>query len=65
MKAVLSRNKIFVNQSALNTLRLPDLLDVEITDVQDGDIIIYDSATERYKNLNLFQDNLEIDGGEF
>lgn len=65
MKAVLSGQKtILVNQSGLNIQKLSDLVDVNTTGVQDGNILIYNAATQTYVMTSLLN-NQVIDCGEF
>lgn len=65
MRAVLSGQKtILVNQSGLNIQKLSDLVDVNTTGVQDGNILIYNAATQTYVMTSLLN-NQVIDCGEF
>ena len=65
MRAVLSGQKtILINQSGLNIQKLSDLVDVNTTGVQDGNILIYNAATQTYVMTSLLN-NQVIDCGEF
>ena len=65
MRAVLSGQKtILVNQSGLNIQKLSDLVDVNTTGVQDGNILIYNAATQTYVMTSLLNKQI-IDCGEF
>jgi hypothetical protein len=48
---------------------LRDLLDVDLSAVTDGSVLVYDSATKKFTATNELTDgsevNLTIDGGEF
>ena len=65
MRAVLSGQKtILINQSGLNIQKLSDLVDVNTTGVQDGNILIYNAATQTYVMTSLLNKQI-IDCGEF
>lgn len=48
---------------------LRDLLDVDLSAVTDGSVLVYDSTTKKFTATNELTDgsevNLTIDGGEF
>jgi len=48
---------------------LRDLLDVDLSAVTDGSVLVYDSVTKKFTATNTLTDgetiNLTIDGGEF
>lgn len=61
---VKKKPKVFVNQSGLVVRRLSDLGDVDVNTKEDGSLLIYDVAQEKFVASRLL-DKQEINGGHF
>lgn len=44
--------KVAVKSGVIMARRLDDLLDVDVTDVKDNYILMYDAVTQKYKTVN-------------
>ena len=53
------------NFSPKPNVSLAEIIDVSIVDVQDGDALIFDSATGKYTMKTLQAFVTEINGGQF
>lgn len=65
---VTPQNEILVTNYQVNssTVKLDDLLDVQVGNLQDGALLSYDSNTETWKALSVIENpNTEINGGFF
>ena len=63
------RTKIFVNQSNLVIRRVTDLNDVDLSENEDGALLVYDETSQKFvatKSLDgITIDNVIIQGGTF
>ena len=58
------RTRVFVNQSNLVIRQLSDINDIDLTQIEDGTVLVYNEQSEKWvatKNL----DNQNIGGGLF
>jgi hypothetical protein len=56
--------KILVNQGGIAPIFVSDIEDVNISNLQDGSVLIYDSATGLFTASTLL-DEQDVDGGLF
>ncbi|MBI33140.1 MAG: hypothetical protein CMD98_04620 [Gammaproteobacteria bacterium] len=55
-----------VTYSALSTQKMTDLADIDVTDRDEGSLIIYDSSSQTFKvKSNIQNSNTYIVGGSF
>jgi hypothetical protein len=59
-----SNPRILINQSDSTFKNLGDLVDVDLTNLEDGSLLIYDILTQKFVASRLLEKQ-EIDGGEF
>jgi hypothetical protein len=63
------RTKVFVNQSNLVIRRMTDLNDVDLSENEDGALLVYDETSQKFvatKSLDgITIDNIIIQGGTF
>ena len=59
-----SNPRILINQSDLSIKNLGDIADVDLTNLEDGSLLIYDIVTHKFVASRLLEKQ-EIDGGEF
>jgi hypothetical protein len=59
-----SNPRILINQSDLSIKNLGDIADVDLTNLEDGSLLIYDILTQKFVASRLLEKQ-EIDGGEF
>ena len=65
---VTPQNEILVTNYQVNssTIKLDDLIDVQVGNLQDGALLSYDANTETWKALSVIENpNTEINGGFF
>lgn len=64
--SVIVRNKpkVMLNQANLTTRTLDQLTDVDLTGRSDGDILIYDSTSEKFVSSKILEKQT-INGGHF
>lgn len=65
---VTPQNEILVTNYQVNssTVKIDDLLDVQVGNLQDGALLSYDANTETWKALSVIENpNTEINGGFF
>lgn len=65
---VTPQNEILVTNYQVNssTIKLDDLIDVQVGNLQDGSLLSYDANTETWKALSVIENpNTEINGGFF
>lgn len=55
---------VFVNQSGLVVRRISDLVDVNLDNLEDGSLLIYDIEEEKFVASRLL-DKQQINGGHF
>jgi len=61
---VQGKNSVLVNQSGQVIRRLSDLVDVDLSGLEDGSLLIYSAATEKFvASRELEKQN--INGGHF
>lgn len=56
--------RILINQSETTIKNLSDLGDVDLTDLENGSFLVYNSTTQKFTATNILEID-EIDGGEF
>lgn len=65
---VTPQNEILVTNYQVNssTIKIDDLIDVQVGNLQDGALLSYDANTETWKALSVIENpNTEINGGFF
>jgi hypothetical protein len=56
--------KILINQSETTLKNIGDLSDVDLTNLEDGSLLIYNLSTQKFVASRILEKQ-EIDGGEF
>jgi hypothetical protein len=59
-----SNPRILINQSDSTLKNLGDLSDVDLTNLEDGSLLIYSTSTQKFVASRILEKQ-EIDGGEF
>jgi hypothetical protein len=58
-----SRIKVTTNLRGTNTLN--SLLNVDVTDLSDGDVLVYNAATGKWTATSVLGAGVYLDGGTF
>lgn len=61
---VQGKSSVLVDQSGQVIRRLGDLADVDLSDLQDGSLLIYSAASEKFE-ASILLEKQNINGGNF
>lgn len=61
---VQGKNSVLVNQSGQVIRRLSDMADVDLSGLEDGSLLIYNTTTEKFEALTILEKQ-NINGGHF